>query len=172
MTSHFGSRVLSIVSLTVIATALRSVGSSFSAFVNIASIFRRNKPYMQAMRDITTGTNLTQLDVVASDIVNIGKEYGVSFNGELHNKIIMQNGSFSTTVGVFDDNIPFAQRGLGSKRLLSMGMNINAFEQGTLSVAGNTPQCNKRFFLGKQENKNHHDKQRSAERHPAHHRGA
>lgn len=91
-----------------------------------------HEAYMQAMRDITTGTNLTQLDVVAGDIVSIGKEYGVSFNGELHNKIMMQNGSFSTTVGVFDDNIPFAQRGLGSKRLLSMGMNINAFEQGTL----------------------------------------
>ena len=28
---------------------------------------------------------------------------------------------------VVDENIPFVLRGLGSKRLLSMGMNINAF---------------------------------------------
>ncbi len=91
-----------------------------------------HEAYMQAMRDVIAGTNLTQLDTVASDLVSIGKDYGVSFNGELHNKIMMQNGSFSTTVGVFDENIPFVLRGLGSKRLLSMGMNINAFEQGTL----------------------------------------
>ena len=37
----------------------------------------------------------------------------------------MQNGSLSTTVGVFDGDVPFVQRGLGSKRLLSMGMHIN-----------------------------------------------
>lgn len=91
-----------------------------------------HEAYMQAMRDIITETNLTQLDTVASDLISIGKDYGVSFNGELHNRIMMQNGSFSTTVGVFDENIPFIMRGLGSKRLLSMGMNINAFEQGTL----------------------------------------
>ena len=91
-----------------------------------------HEAYMQAMRDVIKETNLTQLDTVASDLVSIGKEYGVSFKGELHNRIIMQNGSFSTTVGIFDENIPFVLRGLGSKRLFSMGMNINAYEQGTL----------------------------------------
>lgn len=91
-----------------------------------------HEAYMQAIRDVVAGANLTQLDTVASDLVSIGKDYGVSFNGELHNRIMMQNGSFSTTVGVFDENIPFVLRGLGSKRLLSMGMNINAFAQGTL----------------------------------------
>ena len=44
----------------------------------------------------------------------------------------MQNGSYSTTVGVFDDKVPFAQRGLGSKRLLSIGMNVNACDDGIL----------------------------------------
>lgn len=91
-----------------------------------------HEAYMQTMRDVIARTNLTQLDAIGTDLVGIGKEYGVSFNGELHNRIIMQNGSFSTTVGVFDENIPFILRGLGSKRLLSMGMNINAFQQGTL----------------------------------------
>ena len=44
----------------------------------------------------------------------------------------MQNGSYSTTVGVFEDKVPFSQRGLGSKRLLSIGMNVNAYKDGTL----------------------------------------
>ena len=44
----------------------------------------------------------------------------------------MQNGSYSTAVGVFDDKVPFAQRGLGSKRLLSIGMNVNACDNETL----------------------------------------
>lgn len=91
-----------------------------------------HEAYMQAMREAIAGANLTQLDSVAEDLVSVGKEYGVAFEGEVHNRIMMQNGSFSTTVGIFDKNIPFILRGLGSKRLLSMGMNISAFQEGTL----------------------------------------
>ncbi len=93
-----------------------------------------HEAYMQAIREAIAGANLTQLDSVAEDIVNIGKEYGVAFQGNIHNKIMMQNGSFSTTVGIFDNKTPFILRGLGSKRLLSMGMNINAFHKGTLLI--------------------------------------
>lgn len=91
-----------------------------------------HEAYMQAMRDAIAEADLSPLDAVSSDLFAAGKEYGVSFSGELHNRIMMQNGSFSTSVGVFDGDIPFVLRGLGSKRLLSMGMNINAFQQGTL----------------------------------------
>ena len=44
----------------------------------------------------------------------------------------MQNSSYSTTVGLFDDRVPFSMRGLGSKRLLSIGMNVNASSAGSL----------------------------------------
>lgn len=91
-----------------------------------------HEAYMRAMREAIAGANLEQLDEVANDLVSVGKDYGVAFSGKVNNKIMMQNGSFSTTVGIFDENIPFVLRGLGSKRLLSMGMNINAFSEGTL----------------------------------------
>ena len=38
----------------------------------------------------------------------------------------IQGISLSTTVGLFDEKAPLSQRGLGSQRLLSMGLNINA----------------------------------------------
>lgn len=88
--------------------------------------------FTQAMRVAVENTSLEALDQMAPTLKDVGKQYGVGFNGEIHNRILMQNGSYSTTVGVFDDKVPFAQRGLGSKRLLSIGMNVNAYENGTL----------------------------------------
>ena len=88
--------------------------------------------FTQSMRMAVENTKLDTLDEIAPNIVSIGKEYGVGFKGELHNRLLMQNGSYSTTVGVFDDKVPFSQRGLGSKRLLSIGMNVNAFGDGTV----------------------------------------
>lgn len=88
--------------------------------------------FTQSMRAAIENTSLEALDQMAPTVKEVGKQYGVGFNGEVHNRLLMQNGSYSTTVGVFDDKVPFAQRGLGSKRLLSIGMNVNACEDGTL----------------------------------------
>ncbi|MDY6307849.1 MAG: AAA family ATPase, partial [Oribacterium sp.] len=88
--------------------------------------------FTQAMRAAVENTSLEALDQMAPTLKDVGENYGVGFNGEIHNRLLMQNGSYSTTVGVFDDKVPFAQRGLGSKRLLSIGMNVNACDDGTL----------------------------------------
>ena len=88
--------------------------------------------FTQAMRAAVENTSLEALDQMAPTLKEVGKQYGVGFNGEIHNRLLMQNGSYSTTVGVFDDKVPFSQRGLGSKRLLSIGMNVNACDDGTL----------------------------------------
>lgn len=88
--------------------------------------------FTQAMRTAVANTNLDALDEMAPKMKDVGGQYGVAFNGEIHNRLLMQNGSYSNTVGVFDDKVPFIQRGLGSKRLLSIGMNVNAYSDGTL----------------------------------------
>lgn len=88
--------------------------------------------FTQAMRSAIESTKLEKLDEATPSIRDIGGRYGVSFNDELHNRLLMQNGSYSTTVGIFDGNVPFLQRGLGSRRLLSIGMNVSAFTDGTL----------------------------------------
>lgn len=90
--------------------------------------------FTQAMRVAIKKSNLDILDQVIHTLTKVGQEYGVGFSGDLHNGIFMQNGSYSTTVGVFDGKVPFTQRGLGSKRLLSIGMNVNAFKNGTLTL--------------------------------------
>ena len=90
--------------------------------------------FTQAMRSAVENTNLDALDQMTPKMKEVGGQYGVAFNGELHNRLLMQNGSYSTTVGVFDDKVPFTQRGLGSKRLLSIGMNVDAYDDGTLVI--------------------------------------
>lgn len=88
--------------------------------------------FTQAMRAAVENTSLEVLDQMAPTLKEVGRQFGVGFNGEIHNRLLMQNGSYSTTVGVFDDKVPFSQRGLGSKRLLSIGMNVNACDDGAL----------------------------------------
>ena len=88
--------------------------------------------YTEAMRNAIRNTTLDTLDRAVTVLKDIGKQYGVDFAGELHNQLLMQNSSFSSTAGLFDGEVPFSQRGLGSKRLLSIGMNISAYEEGTL----------------------------------------
>ncbi|MBQ6148855.1 MAG: ATP-binding protein, partial [Oscillospiraceae bacterium] len=88
--------------------------------------------YMQAMRTAVEKTDLSGLDESIADVHRIGQQFGVSFDGTLHNRLLMQNGSYSNSVGMFDDRVPFLQRGLGSKRLLSMGMNIHFSTTGCL----------------------------------------
>ena len=88
--------------------------------------------FTTAMRNAVAGTTLEALDTVSPIIAGVGEKFGVAFNGQLRNKLLMQNGSYSSTVGVFDDNVPFAQRGLGSKRLLSIGMNVNTYDNSSV----------------------------------------
>lgn len=82
--------------------------------------------YTEAMREVSKKTNLSQLDSVSEIVNDLGKHYGVGFHAAVTNKILMQNGSFSTVVGLFDGEVPLKQRGLGSQRLLSMALNIKA----------------------------------------------
>lgn len=78
------------------------------------------------LRDIAKKADLHTLDDISETIKTVGKEYGVGFKGDVTNHMQIQGISLSTTVGLFDGKAPLSQRGLGSQRLLSMGLNINA----------------------------------------------
>lgn len=88
--------------------------------------------YITAMRDAVGKADLARLDEAVADLKEVGMQYGVPFFGELGNKLLMRGSSFSSSAGLFDGDVPFSQRGLGSKRLLSIGMNVSAFDEGTL----------------------------------------
>lgn len=91
-----------------------------------------HEAYTAALRDAINKTDLSSLDEVSGTIIDIGKQYGVGLDGELKSKIMMQNGSFSSTVGVFEGSTPLSQRGTGSQKLLSIGLNIQSFSGNTL----------------------------------------
>ena len=91
-----------------------------------------HEAYTTALREAINKANLSSLDSVSETIVGVGKQYGVGFNGELKSKIMMQNGSFSSTVGIFEGSTPLSQRGNGSQKLLSIGLNIQSFSGNAL----------------------------------------
>lgn len=85
-----------------------------------------------ALRELANKANFNGLDEVGETLISVGKQYGVAFDAEIKNKMIVQNGSFSSSVGFFDGNTPLSQKGTGSQRLLSMGLNIQAAEGSSL----------------------------------------
>ena len=91
-----------------------------------------HEAYTTALRDAINKADLSSLDAVSETIVGVGKQYGVGFDSELKSKIMMQNGSFSSTVGVFEGSAPLNQRGTGSQKLLSIGLNIQSFSGNAL----------------------------------------
>lgn len=91
-----------------------------------------HEAYTTALREAIDKADLSSLDAVSETIVGIGKQYGVGFDSELKSKIMMQNGSFSSTVGVFEGSTPLSQRGTGSQKLLSIGLNIQSFSGNAL----------------------------------------
>ena len=79
-----------------------------------------------ALREIASHADLHTLDDVGETLISVGKQYGVGFESQIKNKMFIQNGTFSSSVGLFEGNTPLNQKGTGSQRLLSMGLNIQA----------------------------------------------
>ena len=88
--------------------------------------------YTSALREAIKKADLQSLDEIASTLIDIGRQYGVGFDADLKNRIMIQSGSPSSSIGLFEGNSPLNQRGTGSQRLLSMGLNINTSSDGTL----------------------------------------
>ena len=91
-----------------------------------------HEAYMQAIRETAKNADLSALDDIAEKILDIGMNYGIGFSGEITNKLMYQNGSYTTSVGLFDGEVPLLQKGRGSQRLLSMGLNTGKAAKGSI----------------------------------------
>lgn len=87
-----------------------------------------HEAYTTAIRSVVENADLTSLDDVSEIIKAVGKTYGVHMSAEVKNRVLMQNGSFSSMVGIFDGAVPFVQKGRATQRLLSIGLNIQSYD--------------------------------------------
>ena len=85
-----------------------------------------------ALREVASHADLNALDDISETLISVGQQYGVGFESEIKNKMLIQNGSFYSSIGLFDGDTPLNQKGNGSQRLLSMGLNIRASAGNTL----------------------------------------
>ena len=82
--------------------------------------------YTAAVRNVVKNADFSALDDISTTLCDIGKRYGVDFASKIENRLMMQPNSISAAVGLFDGEYPLSQLGVGSQRLLSMGLNIKA----------------------------------------------
>ncbi len=93
-----------------------------------------NEVFTGVLREVASNTNFHQLDAVSTTINAIGSRYGVELSADIKSKLLIQNSGFNSSVGLFEEGAPLSQRGLGSQRLLSMGLNINATTDGAILI--------------------------------------
>lgn len=67
-----------------------------------------------ALREIASHADLRALDDVGETLISVGQQYGVDFEAQIRNKMFIQNGSFSSSVGLFDGDTPLNQKGTGN----------------------------------------------------------
>lgn len=91
-----------------------------------------HEAFTAVLRKAADYADFHKLDEVSITISSIGSQYGVELATEIKNKLLIQNSTLSSSVGLFEGGAPLSQRGLGSQRLLSMGLNINATTDGAL----------------------------------------
>jgi predicted ATPase len=82
--------------------------------------------YNEAFRAASKSISFDTLNTIAEAVTAAGRQYSVPLEGEINNQIVMKPMGFSTDVGLYDGKTPFSQRGLGSRRLMSIGLNVNA----------------------------------------------
>lgn len=82
--------------------------------------------YAEAFREASSKAEFSSLNEISQTIKDIGKQYGVPLYGEIINRLAMRSNGVSTAVELYDDKTPLSQHGLGSRRLMSIGLNINA----------------------------------------------
>ncbi|HAW07864.1 MAG TPA: hypothetical protein DCW42_01645 [Bacteroidetes bacterium] len=119
-----------------------SVGSNCEKDMmwNRFSVLQKYANSKGVLRDVFTNTlrkaadsaDFHKLDEISETISLVGKKYGVELSSDVKSKLLIQNNILASSVGLFEDGAPLSQRGLGSQRLLSMGLNINATSEGTL----------------------------------------
>lgn len=88
--------------------------------------------YTEAFRNASKNIEFGTLNEISQTVKDTGKQYGVPLGGEISNHLVMKSNGISTEVELYDNKTPLSQRGLGSRRLMSIGLNVNATDGASL----------------------------------------
>ena len=88
--------------------------------------------YTEAFRNASKSIEFETLNEISRTVKVTGKQYGVPLVGEISNQLVMKPNGISTAVELYDNKTPLSQQGLGSRRLMSIGLNVNASDGASL----------------------------------------
>ena len=88
--------------------------------------------YTEAFRKASKNIEFSTLNEISQTVKDTGKQYGIPLDGEITNQLVMKSNGISTAVELYDYKMPLSQHGLGSRRLMSIGLNVNATDGASL----------------------------------------
>lgn len=107
-----------------------SRNSVLHKFINPQSAVK--KTLAPLMREITDKADFSELNGISDIISEVANIYGVQLIGDVVNRFSVQSSGSLSSVGLFNNDAPLSQSGLGSQRLLSMGMQIRSSNDGAI----------------------------------------
>lgn len=123
---------ISVIGDDAITDLMWGRNSVLHQFIDSKDLFHNT--YITTMREVANHADMSALNSIAPIVKQAGKEYGVSFDGEITNRLTYQNTNVTNAVCLFDGDAPFSLRGLGSRRLLSIGLNLSVTNNDSLLI--------------------------------------
>lgn len=105
-------------------------GSILNQYSESTKTIRRG--FTIAQRATAEAADFSGIDSVAEDIKSVAIEYGVPIGNVITNRFLLRSSFAGADVGLYEADVPFALKGLGSQRLLSIGLNTRKKESGTI----------------------------------------
>jgi putative ATP-dependent endonuclease of OLD family len=81
---------------------------------------------------MTMGMEGPDLLQIRNALDSCAKNFGVGISDDISSRFVYRSSTALGSFGLFDGETPLFQRGTGTQRLLSMGLNINVHEKGTV----------------------------------------
>ena len=88
---------------------------------------------ISAARKLMKTSSFEDLDEIAESVSDAAASFGVDIDStSIHSKYFMHRGSMSSSVGLFENDIPLFQKGTGTQALISAALGIGAAKHGSV----------------------------------------
>lgn len=74
----------------------------------------------------------SELDEIKEPITLVANTYGVSIDGKINNRLVFKSSNSLSAIEVYENDKPLNQRGLGSKKLLNLGLHVHNEQKSSL----------------------------------------
>ena len=102
-------------------------GSVLGKYIDPRSTIKRSLSSLEEKSNEIA--DFTELDEIGMPLNMVAQGYGVKIDGNINNRLVLKSTNTLSEIEVFEDSRPLNQRGLGSQKLLNVGLQIECKDE-------------------------------------------